>query len=74
MAQSTIQQELNRGQSEPLLLIEKKLIGWSLGIGSCFSSSWRCLIISCPRHSEEFSRAFAGKALHGSRERHAIAG
>ena len=33
MAQSTIQQELNRGQSEPLLPIEKKLIGWSLGIG-----------------------------------------
>ena len=33
MAQSTIQQELNRGQSEPLLPIEKKLIGWSLGLG-----------------------------------------
>ena len=33
MAQSTIQQELNRAQSEPLLPIEKKLIGWSLGIG-----------------------------------------
>jgi hypothetical protein len=33
MAQTTIQQELNRAQSEPLLPIEKKLIGWSLGIG-----------------------------------------
>ena len=33
MAQSTIQQELNRAQSEPLLPIEKKLLGWSLGIG-----------------------------------------
>ena len=33
MAQGTIQQELNRAQSEPLLSIEKKLIGWSLGIG-----------------------------------------
>ena len=33
MAQGTIQQELNRAQSEPLLPIEKKLIGWSLGIG-----------------------------------------
>jgi hypothetical protein len=33
MAQTTIQQELNRAQSEPLLPIEKKLIGWSLGLG-----------------------------------------
>ena len=33
MAHTTIQQELNRAQSEPLLPIEKKLIGWSLGIG-----------------------------------------
>ena len=33
MAQGTIQQELNRAQSEPLLPIENKLIGWSLGIG-----------------------------------------
>jgi len=33
MAQGTIQQELNRAQSEPLLPIEKKLIGWSLGLG-----------------------------------------
>ena len=33
MAQTTIQQELNRAHSEPLLPVEKKLIGWSLGIG-----------------------------------------
>jgi len=30
---ATIQQELNGAQSEPLLPIEEKLIGWSLGIG-----------------------------------------
>jgi putative exporter of polyketide antibiotics len=33
MAQTSLQEELNRAQSEPLLPIEKKLIGWSLGIG-----------------------------------------
>jgi hypothetical protein len=33
MAQTNIQEELNRAQVEPLLPIEKKLIGWSLGIG-----------------------------------------
>ena len=33
MAQTNIQEELKRAQVEPLLPIEKKLIGWSLGIG-----------------------------------------
>ena len=33
MSQTNIQEELNRAQAEPLLPIEKKLIGWSLGIG-----------------------------------------
>ena len=33
MAETNLQAELNRAQVEPLLSIEKKLIGWSLGIG-----------------------------------------
>jgi len=33
MAQSNIRDELDRAQVEPLLPIEKKLIGWSLTIG-----------------------------------------
>ena len=33
MAQTNLQEELNRAQVEPLLPIEKKLIGWSRGIG-----------------------------------------
>jgi hypothetical protein len=33
MAQSNIREELNRAAVEPLLPIEKKLIGWSLTIG-----------------------------------------
>jgi hypothetical protein len=33
MAETNLQEELNRAQVEPLLPIEKKLIGWSLGIG-----------------------------------------
>jgi hypothetical protein len=33
VAQTSIQQELNRAPNEPLLPVEKKLIGWSLGIG-----------------------------------------
>jgi hypothetical protein len=33
MAETSLQAELNRAQVEPLLPIEKKLIGWSLGIG-----------------------------------------
>ncbi|HLG82350.1 MAG TPA: hypothetical protein VKY22_15150 [Bradyrhizobium sp.] len=32
MSQTNIEEE-TRGVSEPLLPIEKKLIGWSLGIG-----------------------------------------
>jgi hypothetical protein len=31
--QSELQEELNRTSAEPLLPIEKKLIGWSLTIG-----------------------------------------
>jgi hypothetical protein len=33
MSQLDIRQELNRAPVEPLLPIEKKLIGWSLTIG-----------------------------------------
>jgi hypothetical protein len=33
MAKTNLQEELNRARVEPLLPIEKKLIGWSLGIG-----------------------------------------
>ena len=33
MSQPNIREELERAPVEPLLPIEKKLIGWSLGIG-----------------------------------------
>ena len=33
MSQPDLRRELERGPAEPLLPIEKKLIGWSLGIG-----------------------------------------
>jgi hypothetical protein len=33
MSESNVNQELNKQPAEPLLPIEKKLIGWSLGIG-----------------------------------------
>jgi hypothetical protein len=33
MSQNEIQNELQRAHAEPLLPVEKKLIGWSLGIG-----------------------------------------
>ena len=33
MTQPTIRSELEKAPYEPLLPIEKKLIGWSLGIG-----------------------------------------
>ena len=33
MAETNLQAELNRAQVEPLLPIEKKLIGWSFGAG-----------------------------------------
>jgi len=33
MSQSDIREELNSAQVEPLLPIEKKLIGWSLTMG-----------------------------------------
>jgi hypothetical protein len=33
MTDKTLQDELARAGSEPLLPIEKKLIGWSLGLG-----------------------------------------
>jgi len=33
MSQPNIGEELRKAQVEPLLPIEKKLIGWSLGVG-----------------------------------------
>jgi hypothetical protein len=33
MSQSDLKNELNATEVEPLLPIEKKLIGWSLGLG-----------------------------------------
>jgi hypothetical protein len=33
MSQSDLRNEINRGEVEPLLPVEKKLIGWSLGLG-----------------------------------------
>ena len=33
MPEPNLQQELQKAPPEPLLPIEKKLIGWSLGIG-----------------------------------------
>ena len=33
MPESSLQQELRKASPEPLLPIEKKLIGWSLAIG-----------------------------------------
>jgi len=33
MAQPNVRDELSKAEYEPLLPIEKKLIGWSLGIG-----------------------------------------
>ena len=33
MADTNLREELNRAQVEPLLPIEKKLIGWSLSLG-----------------------------------------
>ena len=33
MSQSDLKNELNAAAVEPLLPIEKKLIGWSLGLG-----------------------------------------
>jgi hypothetical protein len=33
MTEPNLRDELNRNEVEPLLPIEKKLIGWSLGLG-----------------------------------------
>ena len=33
MSQTDIREELRKAPAEPLLPIEKKLIGWSLGLG-----------------------------------------
>jgi len=33
MTDTTLQEELDKSGTEPLLPIEKKLIGWSLGLG-----------------------------------------
>jgi len=36
MSESNLSQELRTAPVEPLLPIEKKLIGWSLGLGIAF--------------------------------------
>ena len=33
MSQSDLRNEINAAEAEPLLPVEKKLIGWSLGLG-----------------------------------------
>jgi hypothetical protein len=33
MPQSDLRDEINAAEAEPLLPVEKKLIGWSLGLG-----------------------------------------
>lgn len=33
MSDPDLREELRKGEAEPLLPIEKKLIGWSLGLG-----------------------------------------
>jgi hypothetical protein len=33
MSEVNAREEFNKAQTEPLLPVEKKLIGWSLGIG-----------------------------------------
>jgi hypothetical protein len=33
MSRSEVQRELDQAHTEPLLPIEKQLIGWSLGVG-----------------------------------------
>ena len=33
MRQSDLRNEINGAEAEPLLPVEKKLIGWSLGLG-----------------------------------------
>jgi hypothetical protein len=33
MSQSDLRNEINGAEAEPLLPVEKKLIGWSLGLG-----------------------------------------
>jgi hypothetical protein len=33
MSQSDLRDEINHAEVEPLLPVEKKLIGWSLGLG-----------------------------------------
>jgi hypothetical protein len=33
MTEPNLREELSRNEAEPLLPIEKKLIGWSLGLG-----------------------------------------
>ena len=35
MAQRHVADELHEARGEPLLPVEKKLIGWSLGLGIC---------------------------------------
>ena len=74
MSQPNIQEELNRAQTEPLLPIEKKLIGWSLGIGIVLLVAWRCSITSHPRHSEDFSRTLASSMRMTGACEHGIAG
>ena len=33
MSQPSIRDELSKAQAEPLLPVEKQLVGWSLGVG-----------------------------------------
>ena len=61
MSQSDIKDEINTAP-EPLLPVEKKLIGWSLGIGRGLLSSLPSSTICFRRRSDVLSYDGAGCA------------
>jgi hypothetical protein len=63
--QSELREELRNASVEPLLPIEKKLIGWSLAIGLVLLPYSRPRIICCdrPRRTNETSPPVAVKQM-----------
>ena len=59
MAQADIREELRSAAVEPLLPIEKKLIGWSLGIGIVLLAALALL-----NHFAPATRCMAGASEH----------